>query len=92
MPRVTVSLPGLLARFTEGERVIAIDADTVGECLARLVDRYPSLEPHLFDGGGQLRAHLLVVHDGSRVDWPSAGAIAVDPGDEISIRQAVSGG
>lgn len=92
MPRVTVRVPGLLTRFTAGDRATVVDADTVGECLDRLAERYPALDPHLFDGAGALRAHLLVVHDGAPVDWPAARTVPVDAGDEVSILQAVSGG
>lgn len=90
--RVTVGIPGLLARFTEGDHQTSLEAATLGDCLHRLVERHPALEPHLFDGSGRLRDHLLLVQNGTMVDWSTAETVEVAPGDTVTILQAVSGG
>lgn len=92
MPRVTVAVPGLLTRFTDGDQQTTIDAATVRECLDRLVEQHPGLEPHLFDGLGELRNHILVARNGSMVDWAEADSTDLRAGDTVSIIQAVSGG
>lgn len=92
MARVTVEVPGLLARFTEGDEQRSFEAATLGDCLDRLVERYPALEPHLFDRTGRLREHLLLVHSGTMVDWSTAETVEVADGDTVTILQAVSGG
>lgn len=88
---VTVTVPGLLTRFTDG-RSVPLQAATVGESLDRLVEVHPALEPHLFAGDGSLRPHLTVFHDGAGVAWPHGRSIELEDGDEVTVVQAVSGG
>ena len=98
MAAVTVRLPGLLARFADDEAAVAVSAATVGECLDRLVERYPALAPHLFEAGRRRREHLRLFHNGEPLDPPGGvepGAgdeRALEDGDEVLVLQAVSGG
>lgn len=92
MSRVTVAVPGLLTRFTDGDPKATLEAATVGDCLYGLVERHPGLEPHLFDGSGRLRNHLLLARNGRMVDWAEADSTDLTAGDEVTIIQAVSGG
>lgn len=92
MPDVTLTLPGLLARFADERRTVMLRADTLGECVDRLVETYPALEPHLVDGDGDLRTHLRLFHNGTGVEWENREAIDLAVGDEVLVLQAVSGG
>lgn len=92
MATVTVRLPGLLSRFTEGDRQVILDVETVEDCFDRLLEAVPALEPHLFDGDGDLRAHLRVFHNGEPVDLATSEAQHIEAGDTVTILQAVSGG
>jgi molybdopterin synthase sulfur carrier subunit len=89
---VTVTLPGILARFTGGRRNVPVAADTLGEAIDRLVEAHPELESHLFDGAGNLRAHLGLYRNGEGVAWDDVEAVELDDGDEVLVLQAVSGG
>lgn len=89
---ITVTIPGLLTRFTDGRRVLEIDGDTLTEVVERMVAKYPALEPHLFAGAGQLRAHLVICHNGRPVEWSADSPVELQSDDEIVILQAVSGG
>lgn len=89
---ITLSIPGLLTRFTDGQRAIEVEGDTITEVVERTVERYPDLEPHLFDGAGQLRAHLVICRNGRPVELGGAASIELDFGDKVAIIQAVSGG
>lgn len=89
---MTVSVPGLLTRFTDGDSQTTIDAATVRDCLDRLVEQHPGLEPHLFDGSGHLRNHLLLARNGTMVDWTEVESTDLQAGDTVTILQAVSGG
>ncbi|WP_435361171.1 MoaD/ThiS family protein [Haloarchaeobius sp. DFWS5] len=92
MNRVTVRIPGLLTRFTDGARTSTVDASTVEDCVSALVDTYPALETHLFDGRGDLRSHIHLICNGRRIEWPAPTTISLDDGDEVVFLQAVSGG
>ena len=92
MVAVTVRVPGLLARFTDSNGALDIEADTVEECLDRLVENHPALEFHLFDERGDLREHLQVFVDDRNTDRFAEQPIRLEPGATVTILQAVSGG
>ena len=92
MTDITVRVPGLLARFTDGNGTVEVEADTVEECLDRLVESHPSLESHLFDERGHLREHLQVFVDDRNVAWFDEQPVQLDSGATVTILQAVSGG
>jgi len=92
MPDVTVTVPGLLTRFTDGQREVPVTADTLRRAVDRLVETHPALEPHLFDDPDGLRAHVQLFHNGSGVAWGDGDAVELDDGDEVLVLQAVSGG
>jgi len=92
MAHVTVRLPGLLSRFTDGERQVTLDADSVEDCFDQLLETVPALEPHLFDSHGDLRAHLRVFHNGDAIDLAIDRDACLEDGDTVTILQAVSGG
>lgn len=91
-PRVTVRLPGLLARFTDGDRSVTVRAATLEDCIDELLETHPAIEPHLLDGNGRLRRHIQLFHDGSSVEWGEREAVDLADGDEVLLLQAVSGG
>lgn len=89
---VNLRVPGLLSRFTDGARSVTVRASTVKGCIDALLETHPALAPHLRDGRGRLREHLVVLHEGVPVDEADAGEASVAAGDEVVILQAVSGG
>jgi molybdopterin converting factor small subunit len=92
MPSVTVELPSLLRRFAGDAATVALEAGTVREALDALVALHPTLAVHLFDGGGDLRQHVLCFHNETNTRWLPDLDVALEPGDRITIMQAVSGG
>lgn len=92
MARVTVTLPWLLSRFTAGRREVPVEAGTLGECIDRLLDEHPALEPHLFASGRTPRDHLLFVADGGLADPVADAELPLEDGDRVVVHQAVSGG
>lgn len=91
MARVTVRVPGMLARYTGGSTSVTLDAATVDGCVDTLVAEFPGLRQHLFDGDGDLREHLQLFVDGQRVR-STDGLLALEDGAEVDVVQAVSGG
>lgn len=104
---VSVTVPGLLARYTDDQRVVAVavqagagadgeaeaEAATVGGTIDALLARYPELRPHLFTDGGAPREHLVFLADGTAVDpVEEADTELAATGGSVVIVQAVSGG
>ena len=92
MPTVTIDLPGLLEPITGGQRSVAVEADTLGGALRGLTERLPALTVHLFGESGDLRGHVLCLHNGRSSRWRESLDVPVQEGDRITILQAVSGG
>ena len=92
MADVRVTVPGLLARFTDGRQSFPVHAETLEECVERLIESHPAIEPHLLDGTGDLRPHLRLFHNGAAVELAGDASLELADGDEVLVFQAVSGG
>ncbi|MBB96546.1 MAG: hypothetical protein CML68_18355 [Rhodobacteraceae bacterium] len=79
---VAVNLWSSLTRFTDGARVVEIEATTVAEVLNGLVTAYPGLAP-IIEGG------VSVVIDG---DVASGRHTPVAPENEVFLMQRLKGG
>ncbi len=93
MALVSVVLPSMLVHVAGCARESSLEAETLEDALARLVERHPSLGVHLFDESGSLRQHVLCIHNDENSRWrrdPAECRLA--DGDTIRILQAVSGG
>ena len=86
---VQVSLaPALLRLFPDAPRQVALQATTVDEVIDALQARWPGMGERLRDSRPSLRRHISVFVAGKRatLDTP------LDPGAEVLIITAVSGG
>ena len=84
-----VRIPTPLRSYTGQAAVVAAEGATVSEVLADLDHQFPGLRFRMVDEQGQLRPHMKVfVNEDAARDL----ATAVDPRDEITIMQALSGG
>lgn len=85
----TVIFPEVLVRAAqlEGGRLEGAGL-TVGELLAGLARKHPSLLGHLYYENGQLKEHFLLTHKGSLVNLDGE----LSDGDEVEVMLATSGG
>jgi molybdopterin converting factor small subunit len=58
-----VWIPPLHRDLTNGQEVVAVEGETVGEVVTQLETRYPGLEARLCDEG-RLRPHIAVAVNG----------------------------
>ena len=83
-----VLIPSALHSYT-GQPWVEADGATVGEVLAELDRRYPGIRFRMVDEQDRLRRHIRFFVAGEQVfDL----ARALQPGDELCIVQALSGG
>lgn len=92
MIEVPINLPALLAHCSGGESRVNVNAETLAGALAGLVEAYPLLRVHLFDQDGAQRQHVLILLNGDSIRWFPTLERPLNPGDEITILQLVSGG
>ena len=87
-----VTLPALLAQAVQGAAEVTIHAATLAGALEQLVTDYPLLRVHLFEQDGAQRQHVLILYNGQSIRWFPSHDIPLQPGDELSVLQLVSGG
>jgi len=80
---VEVHLWAGLRRFTDGELVVEVEAETIGQMLDAVVAKYPALGP-VFDGG------VSVALDGEVIAAGRHRTIA--PGAEVYLMHRLKGG
>lgn len=87
-----VRIPTPLRAYTDGEKQVQIEANTVKQALDTLSIRFPSLVPHLYDEDGELRAYVnLFVNDDNIRDLDGT-ATPVNSSDQIMILPSIAGG
>ena len=89
---VTVSLPSILARLTDGTRVLNASGTTVGEAVGDLTTRFPSLATRLVDEAGQPYPFVTYYLNDEDIRFTGGFEAQVNDGDELTIVSAVAGG
>jgi adenylyltransferase/sulfurtransferase len=89
---IEVRVPGLLRDCTQQKTHFSLEATTLAEALTRLVEEYPLLRRHIYDEAGQQRQHVLLFYNDDNIKWLERLDVPLQPGDRLSVVQAVSGG
>ena len=77
--------------FTDGLQTVAVDGQTVGECLGALVKRFPDINRMLFSGNGDLLKNIdIYVNQESA--YPEELKKPVTCGDIIYLHLLLTGG
>ncbi|HSR41151.1 MAG TPA: molybdopterin-synthase adenylyltransferase MoeB, partial [Longimicrobiales bacterium] len=90
--RVTVRIPTPLRSYASGESRVAVEAETVGQALAGLVERHPGLKPHLYDGEGALRNFVNAYLNEDDVRELGGAETPVSEGDTVVLVPSIAGG
>lgn len=87
-----IRLPTPLRGYAGGQKEIEIEADTVGDALTDLAQRYPALRPHLFDDEGALRQYVNVFVNDQDLRSLKGDATPLKAGDRLTIVPSIAGG
>ncbi len=90
--KIEVNVPSILSDCTGGRSQFWLEASTLDEALSTLNRAYPLLRVHLYDEAGRTRRHVLIFHNGVNVASLEPRQVALRPGDQLQVVQAVSGG
>ena len=89
---ITLKIPTPLRAYTSGQITVTVNGSNISEALTDLTTQYPTIKPHLFNDGGELRpfVNLFVgennIKDMQGVDTP------VKDGDKIMLIPSIAGG
>ena len=92
MARVSLDVPRVLRDSVGGRSRLELDADRLGDVRAEIRRRWPTLATHVFTEAGELRPHVLLLHDDRLLPGGPLGDAPLADGDRLEIVQAVSGG
>ena len=88
---VKINLHKTHRQYTNGQEIVEVNGNNVGECLKELVKQYPDLKNELFDKKGKLLSVLEVYLNGASA-YPDELAREVKDGDEIHLLVMLAGG
>ena len=89
---IEVRVPTMLRSCTNQQARFTLEATTLADALARLVQEYPLLRRHLYDDVGAQRQHVLIFYNDDNIKWLEQLDVPLKVGDRLSVVQAVSGG
>jgi len=89
---IRVRLPGPLQGYAGGRAEVPVTGATVGDALARLVERFPPMALHLFGDDGRLRSFVAVFLNDDDVRHLGGLSAALDEGDILYLVPNVAGG
>ena len=87
--KVDVSL--LSNQYTEGQQIIDVTGNTVGQCLDDLVNKFPNIKQGLFDTNGKLHSYIDIYVNGESA-YLETLAKPVKNGDKLHIIFLIGGG
>lgn len=89
MPAIKIPTP--LRAYTDGQSQLDVAGTTVGEVLNALVEQYPDLKTHLFNGD-ELRNFVNVFLGDEDVRFLEGMDTEVDAKDNLRIIPSIAGG
>jgi molybdopterin converting factor small subunit len=78
-----LKIPTPLRSYTDGQVEVRVTGGSVGEAMQALVQLYPALQPHLYDGDGKLRPFVNLFVAGQNVK--DLDGLATTLGDEARV-------
>ena len=88
----TLRIPTPLRTFTGGNNQVDVHGDTVAEAMGDLIQQYPELEQHLFNGDEQLRPFVnLFINDDNVRDLDGIQT-PISENDRLMLIPSIAGG
>ena len=89
---VTVRIPSVLQKLSNGQDELSVNGDTVGDVLATVGSTYHDLYARITTPEGGVKPFLNVFVNGDDIRFASDLNTNVKDGDEISIIPSIAGG
>ena len=88
MAQVTLEVPRMLRDCIDGRSAVGIDVERLDTVAQAIRLRWPALATE----AGDLRPHVLLLHNDRMTRWMPRLDVRLADGDRLAIVQAVSGG
>ena len=87
-----LKIPTPLRSYTDGQAEVAVGGQNIGEAMEHLVDQYPTLKPHLYNGDGRLRPFVNLFLGENNVNDLQGLATPLDENARIILIPSIAGG
>jgi molybdopterin converting factor small subunit len=88
----TVKFPALMKFYVDNQSEFDVNGSNVTELLENILQRYPTLKPHLFDAKGDLRRHFNIFVNGVHVRDLKGMDTALNAADKVILMASAAGG
>ena len=90
MPVLRIPTP--LRTYTNGQSDVTVSGSNISEALTDLTNRYPTIKPHLFNEGGELRAFVnLFIGENNIKDLQGVNT-PISDGEKLMLIPSIAGG
>ena len=86
-----IHIPQLLRVRTDNQKTVAVNGETIGECLQDLVSKYTDVNSLLFDEEGSVRRYVIIFLNQENT-FPKEMNVPVKDGDDIRLEIFLDGG
>ena len=87
-----LQLPTALRTYADNQKEIELEGVTVRGALECLGEKYPALQPHLFDAGGQLRPYVNLFLNDTDIRSLQGIDTRLTGGDRLILIPSIAGG
>jgi len=90
MPVLRIPTP--LRAYTNGQSDITVKGSNISEALSDLTTQYPTIKPHLFNEGGDLRPFVNLFVGENNIKELQGVKTPVKDGEKIMLIPSIAGG
>jgi len=87
-----LKIPTPLRSYTGGQVEVKVDGKTVAEAMEHLVQQYPALRPHLYNGDGKLRPFVNLFVGENNVKDLAGMATPIKDDERVLLIPSSAGG
>ncbi len=87
-----LKIPTPLRSYTNGKVEVNVAGSNVAEAMESLVQQYPTLRPHLYNGNGQLRPFVNLFLGENNVKDLQGLATPIDQNARLMLIPSIAGG
>ena len=87
-----LKIPTPLRQYTDGQAEVAVSGTNVEAALQDLVGQFPTLEQHLYNGNGEMRAFVNLFLGQDNVKDLQGLETPLNEGDTLRLIPSIAGG
>lgn len=87
-----LKIPTPLRSYTGGQAEVSVRGADVAEAMDNLIDKYPTLKPHLYSGDGQLRPFVNLFVGENNINDLQGLNTALDENARVILIPSIAGG